>query len=669
MANKMEPDVEYQVAIPKMTSLKDKNEPQIVIIDRDTGVHLQKTYWHKGLHQFLQLKHGLRLTALSTKAVFISNITFLKKFQCIYGFSGTLGSEAEKKELNKFYGLKSVIIPSSNVKQFYEEQTIITNSETAQKEEIFEVVKQKMAEGRSVLIIADSVKEVNQIFENVKILAECNLSENECKPFEEAILYKRDSDQFEYNDGKTELQPHTLIIATPLASRGTNIKLSPTLISQGGLHVIISFLPKNIRIEEQAFGRAARCGERGTAQLIICEKSVKNVNSANIKELKFKRDANEKERIEKMQKIYETKLEVEKDCLKEFGPKYLEIIKKEVDDKFAEILSKDLRDSWALFLDKSEYECDNDKEKRISATIKFCKNLNIDRMNGPTQPLNILNYAVHLMKNEEWKKANKLLEKVCRQFPAYLPEAQYYSIFIIAKKKEEQKQFQQAENQLCKARNGFAKRLLNYQKLSQIVNEHKIVEENRIFECDTFLQQQKESIKLFDQVIESIDDFFGRIISPFSFITDRICAEASMFLYKRFSSSKYYGKNPPITGLKIKKEINEKNLKNYCQLNGFCAENVIKSLETLEKFENINIKMIQKEMKIPKWEEFWAVLKEKGCLRDEKMHMFVNTLKLPQLSASKIDDKYFIGSDSGDSVDRLFQHLICHRKFLLERIG
>uniref|UniRef100_A0A914PAK7 Chloroplast protein-transporting ATPase n=1 Tax=Panagrolaimus davidi TaxID=227884 RepID=A0A914PAK7_9BILA len=183
IAFRMEPDVEYQVAVPKITTLKERVEPQIIIIDRDSGIHLQKTHWHKGLHQFLQLKHGLRLTALSTKAVFISNITFLNKFPTIYGFSGTLGSETEKQELYKFYKLKSVIIPSSNVKEFYEERAIITKTEFSQYKEIFDTVQEKMAKGRSVLIIADSVKQVDLISFNIKKLAENNLSENERKCF------------------------------------------------------------------------------------------------------------------------------------------------------------------------------------------------------------------------------------------------------------------------------------------------------------------------------------------------------------------------------------------------------------------------------------------------------------------------------------------------------
>uniref|UniRef100_A0A914PD74 Chloroplast protein-transporting ATPase n=1 Tax=Panagrolaimus davidi TaxID=227884 RepID=A0A914PD74_9BILA len=651
VAAKMEVDVAYRIGMTN--SLKEVSEPKIIITDQDTGVDLPTTQWHKGLHQFLQLKHGLRLTSLSTKAVFISNISFLQKFKGLYGFSGTLGAEGEKKQLDEFYNLKSIVLPSSNVKQFYEECSIITKTEKAQHNQIFNAIKQKINEGRSVLVIAESSKQVIQIYERVKKIAQKNIPREEQKPYTSAIVYKHDSDNFQYGDGKTELDQQAIIFATNLAGRGTDILLTKELKAHGGLHVIIAFLPRNVRIEEQAFGRSARCGECGTAQLIICDETIKDESCAGITELKWKRNAAEEKRIKNIRERYENRLKIEEECFSKFFTTFQKLTDDNIakkDDPLLIILFKDLLDQWALSLDESEYKENN---KRLIATEDFCENATIDENKGHSQPLNMLNYAIVNLKAQKYDIAKTFLDKICQQYPAYLPEALYYSVYIAAKEKDKNQQFVQTEKKLYDARNGFSDRLLNYEKNIAIVNRHKVFEENRVFQCDTFILQQKESFRLINRVIETIDGFFGQRVESTVFSTDTISEEASMYLFKEFSTSPIYEKNPPIIGLRLKKNIESQIINDFCKFNGLSVTSVESGLKRLQQTNKVTVRTLQKIMEVATWSEFWSEMNELGLLTDIKEHMFINFFKLPQLTGSTL--RSFIIESSSNN-ETLFQN-------------
>lgn len=110
---------------------------------------------------------------------------------------------------------------------------------------------------RAVLVICESIKQAKILFQafgdkipNKTLYINNNMDNS-------AIFSKK-------------LGAGDVIIATNLAGRGTDLQISASVKAAGGLFVLQTFLPKNARVEAQAFGRAARQGSPGSAQLIVC---------------------------------------------------------------------------------------------------------------------------------------------------------------------------------------------------------------------------------------------------------------------------------------------------------------------------------------------------------------------------------------------------------------
>ena len=183
-----------------------------------------------------------------------------------------------------------------------------------------------------------------------------------------------------------------IILATNLAGRGMDIQIDENVKKNGGLHICVTFLPQNIRVEMQAFGRAGRQGAKGSAQLVLnyyaemekfgfSKKDISNI--AEMEENKTGMAYVSRELESKIEKLIASvpkdikglkeKREIfEKDILKSAR---LEISKYEIKDKLFEkfkLLSQSFKDDnellnaieerWGLWLHELDLKQKSDDE-------------------------------------------------------------------------------------------------------------------------------------------------------------------------------------------------------------------------------------------------------------------------------------------------------------------
>ncbi|KFB37840.1 hypothetical protein ZHAS_00005011 [Anopheles sinensis] len=370
----MNPGHNYVVDVDRTGTCSDRNA-NVIILDRDTGTDQANSQWDEALHQFLQLKHGCRLSMLSLKAVFISNVSYFKLYRRLYGLTGTLGSQTELDLLREIHKVDFVTIPTAHTKQFHETPPIICCDKEAWTRSVcYQAQLVTTVEKRSVLIICETVKDVKTIYRAIIGQGKMNVH-----------CYERDYEEFAVASGHKKLDQGQVIVATNLAGRGTDIKITDALRNAGGLHVCLTYLPDNKRIEEQAFGRAARSGDRGSGQLIIVyskeDEKKEHLTKVIIWDMKKERDIEEALRVSEIKSYYNNQIIAEENCFKEFKDQYEQLKRNLNEDRIPnglqEILLKSCLDRWAFWLDEhsdsipSGKDGDNAKSyDQLSSTFK-----------------------------------------------------------------------------------------------------------------------------------------------------------------------------------------------------------------------------------------------------------------------------------------------------------
>ena len=271
-----EKDVQYKVM-----------DNEIKIVDNlNTGVVYDRMQWSDGLNQFLEMKHGIPMTNESMETTFLCHYNYYMLYHNkeennnethIIGVTGTIGNESTKKLLKKLFEVKIIIIPPFCPSKFIRlNNKYGFDTEDDWRNAIIKEAIENTNKNRPVLIITNSGKELSKL-NNLLI-----------KKWNKNMIYTYEVN--ERDELKSAYAPGDILIGTNLAGRGTDLKLLDNVENFGGLHVIITFLPINLRVEEQGFGRTARKGLSGTGRLIIKEYKSKSV-------LEKEREEEEKKRL------------------------------------------------------------------------------------------------------------------------------------------------------------------------------------------------------------------------------------------------------------------------------------------------------------------------------------------------------------------------------------
>ncbi len=230
-------------------------EDKIVIVDESTGRQMEGRKWQDGLHQAVEAKELVPITAATGQAARVTVQSFFRQYVHLAGMTGT--AALARRELKKTYDLHVSVIPTHRpCIRAGAEPRIFTTAE-AKREAVADEILGLYESRRAVLVGTPSVEASEALG---KLLEERQIAHqilNARYHEQEAIIVSQAG------------HPRRVTIATNMAGRGTDIELHDEVRTNGGLHVIATEMHSSARIDRQLVGRAARQGDPGSYQFFL----------------------------------------------------------------------------------------------------------------------------------------------------------------------------------------------------------------------------------------------------------------------------------------------------------------------------------------------------------------------------------------------------------------
>ncbi len=239
-----EKDVEYVVM-----------DNKVKIVDEQTGRILDGRRYSDGLHQAIEAKEKVKVEAATQTFATITLQNYFRMSHKLGGMTGT--AETEASEFWNIYKLDVVVIPTNKPIQREDRDDIIYKTKREKYNAVIEEITKLVAAGRPVLVGTTSVEISELLSRMLKI-----------RGIKHNVLNAKQH-QLEAQIVAEAGRPSQVTIATNMAGRGTDIKLTEEVKKAGGLAIIGTERHESRRVDRQLRGRSGRQGDPGSSQFFV----------------------------------------------------------------------------------------------------------------------------------------------------------------------------------------------------------------------------------------------------------------------------------------------------------------------------------------------------------------------------------------------------------------
>ncbi|WP_372640747.1 preprotein translocase subunit SecA [Ancylomarina sp.] len=228
---------------------------KVKIVDEQTGRIMEGRRYSDGLHQAIEAKESVKVEAATQTFATITLQNYFRMYHKLSGMTGT--AETEAGELWDIYKLDVVVIPTNRPITRDDREDLVYKTKREKYNAVIDEIGELVKAGRPVLVGTTSV-EISELLSRMLKLR--GIKHNVLN----AKLHQREADIVAEAGHKG-----TVTIATNMAGRGTDIKLSDEVKAAGGLAIIGTERHDSRRVDRQLRGRAGRQGDVGSSQFFV----------------------------------------------------------------------------------------------------------------------------------------------------------------------------------------------------------------------------------------------------------------------------------------------------------------------------------------------------------------------------------------------------------------